>query len=99
VWTNLIDNAIDAANGSGRIWIRTSQESGRLLVEIADDGPGIPEDVQPHVFEPFFTTKDVGEGTGLGLDIARRIVAGNHKGDIRFQSSPGKTHFQVRLPM
>jgi signal transduction histidine kinase len=99
VWTNLIDNAIDAVDGSGRIWIRTSQEPGRLLVEIADDGPGVPEEVQPHVFEPFFTTKEVGEGTGLGLDIARRIVAGNHKGDIRFESKPGDTRFQVRLPM
>jgi signal transduction histidine kinase len=99
VWTNLIDNAIDAVNGSGRMWIRTSQEPGRLLVEIADDGTGVPEEVQPHVFEPFFTTKDVGEGIGLGLDIARRIVAGNHKGDIRFQSKPGDTRFQVRLPM
>jgi signal transduction histidine kinase len=99
VWTHLIDNAIDAVAGSGRIWIRTSQEPGRLLVEIADDGPGVPEEVQPHVFEPFFTTKDVGEGTGLGLDIARRIVAGNHKGDIRFLSRPGDTRVQVRLPM
>jgi signal transduction histidine kinase len=68
-------------------------------VEIADNGPGVPEEVHPHVFEPFFTTKEVGEGTGLGLDIARRIVAGNHKGDIRFQSKPGDTRFQVRLPM
>jgi signal transduction histidine kinase len=99
VWTNLIDNAIDAVDGSGRIWIRTSQEPGRLLVEIADDGPGVPEEVQPHVFEPFLTTKDVEEGIGLGLDIARRIVAGNHKGDIRFLSRPGDTRVQVRLPM
>jgi signal transduction histidine kinase len=99
VWTNLIDNAIDAVNGPGRIWIRTSQEQGRLLVEIADNGQGVPEEVQQHVFEPFFTTKDVGEGTGLGLDIAGRIVAGNHKGDIRFQPKPGDTRFQVRLPM
>jgi signal transduction histidine kinase len=99
VWTNLIDNAIDAVDGSGRIWIRTSREPGRLLVEIADDGPGVAEEAQQHVFEPFFTTKDVGEGTGLGLDIARRIVAGNHKGDIRFQSKSGDTRFQVRLPM
>jgi signal transduction histidine kinase len=99
VWTNLIDNAIDAVNGPGRIWIRTSQEQGRLLVEIADNGQGVPKEVQQHVFEPFFTTKDVGEGTGLGLDIAGRIVAGNHKGDIRFQPKPGDTRFQVRLPM
>jgi signal transduction histidine kinase len=99
VWTNLIDNAIDAVDGSGRIWICTSQEPGRPLVEIADDGPGVPEEVQPHVFEPFLTTKDVEEGIGLGLDIARRIVAGNHKGDIRFLSRPGDTRVQVRLPM
>jgi signal transduction histidine kinase len=99
VWTNLLDNAIDAVDGSGCIWIRTSQEPGRLLVEIADDGPGVPEEVQPRVFEPFFTTKDVGEGTGLGLDTARRIVAGNHKGDIRLLSKPGETRVQVRLPM
>jgi signal transduction histidine kinase len=99
VWMNLLDNAIDAVDGSGRIWIRTSQEPGRPLVEIADDGPGVPEEVQPRVFEPFFTTKDVGEGTGLGLDTARRIVAGNHKGDIRLLSKPGETRVQVRLPM
>ena len=99
MWTNLLDNAIDAVDGSGRIWIRTSQEPGRLLVEIADDGPGVPEEAQPHVFEPVFTIKDVGEGTGLGLDIARRIVAGNHKGDIHLLSKPGESRVQVRLPM
>lgn len=99
VWTNLIDNAIDALGGQGRIWIRTSQEADRLLVEIADNGPGIPASVQPRIFEPFFTTKDVGKGTGLGLDIARRIVVGQHKGDIRVFSEPGDTRFQVRLPL
>lgn len=99
VWTNLIDNAIDALDGSGQIWIRTSQESDRVLVEIADNGRGIPSDIQPRIFEPFFTTKGTGEGTGLGLDISRRIVAGQHKGDIRVTSKPGDTLVAVRLPL
>ncbi len=99
VWTNLIDNAIDATGGKGQIWIRTCQEGDRVLVEIADDGVGIPPDIQPRIFEQFFTTKQVGKGTGLGLDIARRIVVGQHKGDIRFDSQPGNTRFQVRLPI
>ncbi len=99
VWTNLIDNAIDATNGKGQIWIRTAQEGDRVLVEIADDGVGIPPEIQPRIFEQFFTTKEVGKGTGLGLDIARRIVVGQHKGDIRFDSQPGETRFQVRLPI
>jgi signal transduction histidine kinase len=99
VWTNLIDNAIDATNGKGQIWIRTAQEGDRVLVEIADDGVGIPPEIQPRIFEQFFTTKEVGKGTGLGLDIARRIVVGQHKGDIRFNSQPGETRFQVRLPI
>lgn len=98
VWTNLIDNAIDATGGKGQIWIRTSVEGDRIRVEIADDGAGIPPDIQPRIFEQFFTTKQVGKGTGLGLDIARRIVVG-HKGDIRFDSQPGNTRFQVRLPI
>jgi signal transduction histidine kinase len=99
VWTNLIDNAIDATGGKGRLWIRTSQEGDRVLIEIADDGVGIPPDIQPRIFEQFFTTKGVGQGTGLGLDIARRIVEGQHKGNIRFESQPGDTRFQVRLPI
>lgn len=100
VWTNLIDNAIDAVNGQGgQIWIRTNCESDFLLVEIADNGPGIPAEVQSHIFEPFFTTKGVGEGTGLGLHIVYRIVVGQHEGDIRLLSQPGDTRFQVRLPM
>lgn len=99
VWTNLIDNAIDAMGGKGQIWIRTCQEGDRVLVEIADDGVGIPPEIQPRIFEQFFTTKQVGKGTGLGLDIARRIVVGQHKGDIRFDSQPGNTRFQVRLPI
>lgn len=99
VWTNLIDNAIDATSGKGQLWIRTSQEGDRILVEIADDGCGIPPDIQSRIFEQFFTTKEVGKGTGLGLDIAQRIVVGQHKGDIRFDSQPGNTRFQVRLPI
>ena len=107
VWTNLIDNAIDATGGKGTIWIRTSVEGDaagkgnalRILVEIADNGVGIPPEIQPRIFEQFFTTKEVGKGTGLGLDISRRIIVGQHKGDIRFNSQPGNTTFQVRLPL
>jgi len=99
VWTNLIDNAIDAMNGQGEIWICTSCESDFLLVEIADNGPGIPGEIQAHIFEPFFTTKGVGKGTGLGLHIAYRVVVEQHQGDIRVVSKPGDTRFQVRLPM
>ena len=100
VWTNLIDNAIDALGGetgSGNILIKTAREPGRVLVEVTDDGPGIPPGVLPHIFEPFFTTK--GAGTGLGLDISYRIVVGQHKGDIRVESAPGATRFGVRLPI
>jgi signal transduction histidine kinase len=102
VWTNLIDNAIDAvADGDkiGRIRLRTTHERDRLLVEISDNGPGIPEEIRDRIFEPFFTTKDVGRGTGLGLDVSYRIVVGRHGGDIRVVSKPGDTRFQVRLPM
>jgi signal transduction histidine kinase len=99
VWTNLIDNAIDAVDGKGRITVRTASENGRVLVEVADDGPGIPEDMRKRIFEPFYTTKDVGEGTGLGLDISYRVVVEDHKGDIRVLSEPGDTRFQVRLPV
>ena len=102
VWTNLIDNAIDAvADGDepGRIRLRTTSERDRLLVEISDNGPGIPEEIQDRIFEPFFTTKDVGKGAGFGLDVSYRIVVGRHGGDIRIVSKPGDTRFQVRLPM
>ena len=99
VWTNLIDNAIDAVDGRGRVGIRTAREGDRVLVEISDDGPGIPEGVGDRIFEPFFTTKDVGKGTGIGLDISRRVVVEQHGGDIRFTSEPGDTRFQVRLPI
>ena len=102
VWTNLIDNAVDAvADGhkAGRIRLRTSSERDRVLVEISDNGPGIPEKIRDRIFEPFFTTKDVGKGAGLGLDVSYRIVVGRHGGDIRVISKPGDTRFEVRLPM
>jgi signal transduction histidine kinase len=99
VWTNLLDNAIDAVDGHGRITVRTASENGRVLVEVSDDGPGIPDEVRERIFEPFYTTKDVGEGTGLGLDISYRVVVEDHKGDIRVFSEPGDTRFQVRLPV
>ncbi len=102
VWTNLLDNAGDAVEsvkGEKRIWIRTLHEQGLVLIEIGDNGSGIPEDVQLHIFEPFFTTKGVGKGTGLGLDIAYRIVVNRHHGDLQVSSFPGDTRFQVRLPI
>lgn len=99
VWTNLIDNAIDAVNGKGEIRIRTCREDDQVLVEIHDNGPGIPEDVRDHLFEPFFTTKGVGKGTGLGLIISYRIVADRHHGELEFESKPGHTVFLARLPM
>jgi len=99
VWTNLIDNAIDAVNGTGKICIGTSLEHNQLVVEIVDNGPGIPPDVQAHMFEPFYTTKPVGSGTGLGLIISNRIVADRHGGEIEFESRPGETRFKVRLPV
>ena len=98
VWTNLIDNAIDAMNCQGELTIRTSRQGDRVWVEIIDNGPGIPEAVQSRIFEPFFTTKGVGAGTGLGLDIARRIVVKRHQGVIRVNSKPGETCFQICLP-
>ena len=98
VWTNLIDNAADAVDGRGHIVVRAFREKGRVVVEIVDGGPGIPREMQNRVFEPFFTTKEIGEGTGLGLDIVRRIVAG-HSGEIIFDSESGETRFAVRLPI
>jgi signal transduction histidine kinase len=99
VWTNLIDNAAAAMHGTGTLTIRTAREDDNVLVEIGDTGPGIPEAIQKRIFEPFFTTKPVGEGTGLGLDIAWRIVVNKHHGDLRVESAPGDTRFQVRLPL
>jgi signal transduction histidine kinase len=98
VWTNLIDNASDAMDGKGQIWIRTARELNWVLVEVRDSGPGIPEDVKGRVFEPFFTTKPVGQGTGLGLDTVYRIVR-KHSGEILLESKPGDTRFQIRLPI
>lgn len=98
VWTNLIDNAIDAADGCGRVLIRTRQENNAVVVEIGDQGPGIPAELVSRIFDPFFTTKEPGKGTGLGLDIVRRIVVDGHHGDISVESTPGDTRFIVRLP-
>ncbi|BBX48255.1 ATP-binding protein [Mycobacterium cookii] len=101
VWTNIIDNAIAAmGDKGGTLTIRTCREANEMLrVEICDTGPGIPEDVLEHIFEPFFTTKPVGEGTGLGLDLAWKIVVNKHHGDLRVESVPGDTRFIVLLPL
>lgn len=99
VWTNLIENAIDAMDGAGRLRITTRRDGDDVVVEIEDDGCGMPPEVEARAFEPFFTTKDVGKGTGLGLDISRRIVVDRHGGDISFRSEPGSTTVTVRLPI
>jgi signal transduction histidine kinase len=98
IWTNLIANAIEAMQGKGELRVRTAREFDRVLIEIGDNGPGIPPAVLPHIFEPFFTTKGVGEGTGLGLDTVCRIIR-NHHGEIHVSSRPGNTQFQVHLPI
>jgi signal transduction histidine kinase len=98
VWTNLITNAIDAMNGKGKLRIVTQCSEGRVLVQVIDHGTGIPPEIRDRIFEPFFTTKGVNEGTGLGLDIAARVVR-NHGGDIQVDSVPGRTVFGVRLPL
>jgi signal transduction histidine kinase len=99
VWTNMIDNALGAMGGSGTLTVRTFRQDRHLVVEIGDTGPGIPAEVKSRIFEPFFTTKPVGEGTGLGLEISWRIVVNKHHGDIRVESVPGDTRFQVLLPL
>jgi PAS domain S-box-containing protein len=99
VWTNLVDNAVDAAGPEGSVRLRTSRDGETLVVEVADNGEGIPPEIQSRIFDPFFTTKDVGEGTGMGLDVARRIVRERCRGEIDFQSKPGSTCFRVRLPL
>jgi signal transduction histidine kinase len=99
VWTNLIDNAVQAMPDGGTLTIRTRLETDDVLIEVCDTGTGIPQELQERIFEPFFTTKPVGEGTGLGLDISYRVVAQRHGGDLRVQSEPGDTRFQVRLPL
>jgi signal transduction histidine kinase len=98
VWTNLVENAIDAMVGKGELRVRTFREEHFVVVEIGDNGPGIAPEVRSHIFEPFFTTKGVGEGTGLGLDTVQRIVR-KHRGDIHVSSTPGDTRFQVWLPV
>jgi len=98
VWTNVIDNAIDAMGGKGELKVRTYRQDGCAVVEIVDNGPGISPEVLPHIFEPFFTTKGVGEGTGLGLDTVQRIVR-KHRGSVQVRSKPGDTCFQVWLPL
>ena len=99
VWTNLLDNAIDAAPQKGTITLRTQLEGSRISVGIADNGPGIAEEHKAHIFEPFFTTKPAGEGTGLGLDIVHRIVVDQFGGEIQIDSVPGRTEFLVLLPL
>lgn len=98
VWTNLIDNAIDAMAGKGELRVRTYRDDSCVVVEIGDNGPGIPPQIKAHIFEPFFTTKAVGQGTGLGLDTVQRIVR-KHRGSIQVNSEPGDTRFQVWLPL
>ena len=103
VWTNLIDNAVDAVSAAGdppgRITLRTSRDETQVVVEVEDDGPGIPPEVLPRVFDSFFTTKPPGSGTGLGLDISHSIVVQRHGGDISIDSEPGRTTVTVRLPV
>ena len=99
VWTNMIDNAVSAMGGTGTLTIRTARDGDCALIEIGDTGPGIPADIRNRIFEPFFSTKPVGEGTGLGLDIAWRIVVNKHHGDLQVESEPGDTRFQIRLPL
>ncbi|MBA4862302.1 histidine kinase [Streptomyces sp. PSKA54] len=104
VWTNLIDNAVSAMHSTdtdtqGTLTVRTALDGDHVLVEFGDTGPGVPEEIRDLIFDPFFTTKPVGEGTGLGLDISWRIVVNKHNGDLRFESVPGHTRFQVRLPL
>ena len=99
VWTNLIDNAIDAMEGKGLLEITTQHCDDWVRVDITDSGSGIPLEIQTRIFEPFFTTKAVGKGSGLGLDTSRRIVENRHHGTIAFESQPGRTCFTICLPL
>jgi signal transduction histidine kinase len=99
VWTNLIDNAVDAMEGKGTLRVATRVEEGNVVVEIGDTGSGMTSEVAARAFEAFFTTKDVGKGLGLGLDIARRIVVERHGGTIMIDSRPGETVFRVGIPL
>jgi signal transduction histidine kinase len=99
VWTNIIDNAVDAMNGKGELKIKTYEQDRSVIVEIVDNGPGIPQDIQTRIFEPFFTTKAPGHGTGLGLHISHDIIANRHHGQLTVESKPGETMFKVMLPV
>jgi signal transduction histidine kinase len=98
VWSNLIDNALDAVPESGRVDVTVRVERQRVVVSVIDDGPGIPVEIRERLFDPFFTTKPVGKGTGLGLDIVRRLLIHND-GEIDFETVPGRTEFRVSLPV
>jgi signal transduction histidine kinase len=98
VWTNIIDNAVDAMQGKGEITLRTYEENDQIVVEIIDNGPGIPEEIRTRIFEPFFTTKPPGQGTGLGLHVTHDIVVNRHHGLMSVESKPGETKFKVVLP-
>jgi signal transduction histidine kinase len=98
IWGNLIDNALDAAPVSGRVEVSANRERDRVVVRVVDNGPGIPADVRARMFEPFYTTKPVGQGTGLGLDIVRRLLVHNNA-DIEVDSTPGRTEFRVSVPV
>jgi len=97
IWSNLVDNALDAVAPGGRVAIVARREGNRVVVEVEDDGPGIPADIRERIFEPFFSTKDVGKGVGLGLDLVRRTLE-RHDGEIELESRPGRTVFRVKLP-
>ncbi|MCG6988831.1 MAG: GHKL domain-containing protein [Gemmatimonadetes bacterium] len=99
VWTNLIDNAVDAMGGVGELTVRSRREGEHAVIQIIDSGPGVAPDVRDRIFDPFVTTKAVGDGTGLGLSISRNIVVQHHGGTIDVESEPGRTCFEVRLPL
>jgi signal transduction histidine kinase len=98
VWSNLLDNALDAIPAGGRVTVIGERDGTRVVVRIVDNGGGIPQEIRERIFDPFFTTKPVGQGTGLGLDIVRRLVRHN-EGDIEVESQPGRTEFRVWLPL
>jgi signal transduction histidine kinase len=98
VWANLIDNALDAVPDGGRVELKANREGDSIVVRVIDDGPGVPDAIRDRIFDPFFTTKPVGKGTGLGLDIVRRLVQ-RHNGQIELDSTPGRSEFRVTLPV
>jgi signal transduction histidine kinase len=98
IWANLIDNALDAISEMGRVEVTAGREDRRVIVRVIDNGPGIPAQIRERIFDPFFTTKAMGQGTGLGLDIVRRLVRHN-EGEISVESQPGRTQFRVALPL